>query len=222
MSSLGNRIKYIRDDILRVNQSNFAGKLGFSRIATISDYEKDKRSPDITALRKIATLGGITLDWLLTGEGPVTIHDRDTSTHVKEAGKTIYTGGVVTVEVYAMACEGGLKGFPSGDPIDAMTVPSSDCKEGTMAVRLSGDCMSPTILDGATVGIDTTDRNLISGKLYAVWQRYEGVTIKRVYVYHDRIVLKPDNTSFPETVVPTSGMGEEFIVGKVKWVYQSY
>ena len=45
MSTLGERIKYVRDGILKVNQSAFAEMLGFSRVATISDYEKIRETP---------------------------------------------------------------------------------------------------------------------------------------------------------------------------------
>ena len=69
MSTLGERIRHVREKILKVNQAEFARDLGFSRVATISDYEKDKRSPDVAVLRKIASIGSVTLEWLLTGRG---------------------------------------------------------------------------------------------------------------------------------------------------------
>ena len=71
MSTLGERIKYVRDGILKVNQSAFAEMLGFSRVATISDYEKNKRNPDITTLCKMADIGVISVEWLLTGKGSI-------------------------------------------------------------------------------------------------------------------------------------------------------
>ncbi|MBI5810620.1 MAG: helix-turn-helix transcriptional regulator [Deltaproteobacteria bacterium] len=71
MLTLGDRIRHIRSKILRFNQAVFADNLGFSRIATISDYEKNKRNPDIIALRKMASLANVTIEWLLTGNGPI-------------------------------------------------------------------------------------------------------------------------------------------------------
>ena len=56
MSTLGERIKYVRDGILKVNQSAFAEMLGFSRVATISDYEKNKRNPDVATLCRMADI----------------------------------------------------------------------------------------------------------------------------------------------------------------------
>ncbi|MBI5598922.1 MAG: helix-turn-helix transcriptional regulator [Deltaproteobacteria bacterium] len=222
MLTLGDRIKYIRDDILKINQSAFADMLGFSRIATISDYEKNKRNPDISTLCKIANLSSISLDWLLTGKEPIFISGAEKSPGANDIGKPIYFEEYMTVEVYPMASSGRPREFPKGEAIGAVSVPKRDFKAGVVAIRVEGESMSPTILDGAIVGIDTTDRHLLSGKLYAVWLNYEGVTIKRVFVYPDRIVLKPDNPTFPETAIPTGSAGDEFIIGKIKWVFQRY
>jgi phage repressor protein C with HTH and peptisase S24 domain len=222
MSTLGERIKYVRSVILKMNQADFAEKLGFSRVATISDYEKDKRSPDITTLRKIASSGTVTLDWLLTGEGPVSIYETRGAAEAKEARKTVYSGDFVRVNVFDMSTAGNTKDFPAGEPVDIFYIPRKDYKMEVAALRLEGDSMSPTILDGATVGIDRSERHLVSGRLYAVWLGYEGITIKRVFVYPDRVVLKPDNRAFPETDIPTDLKGDDFIIGRVKWIFQRY
>ncbi|MCK4738962.1 MAG: helix-turn-helix domain-containing protein [Deltaproteobacteria bacterium] len=225
MSTLGNRIRYIRDDVLRLNQGTFAKQLGFSRIATISDYEKNKRNPDITTLRKIANLGSVTLDWLLTGEEPTTLLPSENTNNGREASsKTIYTAGFVSVEVFPMAEAGSPEVFPACEPIDAISIPRRDYAVSIVAIRTEGDSMTPNVLDGAYVGIDINDKKLISGKLYAVWQNYEGVSIKRVFVYPGCIVLKPDNPAFPETAIPTKNEkpAENFLIGRVKWLYQRY
>ncbi len=222
MSTLGERIKHIRDELLHINQAAFANKLGFSRVATISDYEKNKRSPDIQTLCKIASLGSVSLDWLLTGKGPMFVYSAKELKSTGENAHPVYCEEYVTVEVYGMAGSRGPKEFPKGEPIDAVSIPKRDYKDGMVVIRVEGDSMEPSILDGATVGVDTRDRHLISGKLYAVWLNYEGATIKRVFVYPDRIVLKPDNPTFPETTIPTKNIGEDFIIGRVKWVYQRY
>jgi len=224
MLTIGDRIKHVRDIILKINQAAFAEMLGFSRVATISDYEKNKRSPDISTLCKIADLSSISLDWLLTGKGSIFIPDTaEKPQPSKEAGNPIhFEEEYVTVEVYNIVESGKPPEFPKGEPTGIISIPRKDYKEGTVAVRVAGESMSPNILDGAAVGVDTLDRRLVSGKLYAVWLRYEGMTIKRVFVYPNRIVLKPDNPAFPETDVPITGITEDFIIGKVKWVFQRY
>jgi phage repressor protein C with HTH and peptisase S24 domain len=223
MSTLGDRIKLIRDELLKINQSSFADRLGFSRVATISDYEKNKRNPDISTLCKIADMGSVSLDWLLTGKGP--IEEGKTAAKITDANEaewTLYCEEYITIEAYAIKDSGAPKEFPKGRPVGAISIPKKDFKDDTVAIITEGESMSPNIVDGATIGINTKECGLISGKLYAVWLNYEGVTIKRVFVYPDRIVLKSDNPSFPETTIPSQSIGDNLIVGRVVWVYQRY
>jgi len=222
MSTLGERIRCVREEALGLNQSDFADKLGFSRVATISDYETDKRSPDIAALRKIASLGGVTLEWMLTGSGKMSVYDAEAQLGVSEGGAHVYVGSFLEVKLYDISSAGGPKDFPGGEPVGSAFIPKADYERGRVAIRLKGESMSPNLLDGATVGIDVGDRRLVSGGLYAIWLNFEGVTIKRVFVYPDRVVLKPDNPTFPETAIYNANLSEEFIIGKVVWSYQRY
>ena len=222
MLTLGERIRYVREEILRLNQADFADKLGFSRVATISDYEKDKRSPDIAVLRKIASIGSVTLEWMLTGSGKVSLYESDSPAVLYEGGESVYANSFVEVRVYDISSAGDPKNFPGAEPVDRVFIPKADYEKGPVAVRVKGDAMSPNILHGATVGVDVRDKRLVSGNLYAIWLNFEGVTIKRIFVYPDRIVLKPDNPTFPETAIYKVKPSEEFIIGKVVWVYQRF
>ncbi|MBI5969710.1 MAG: helix-turn-helix domain-containing protein [Deltaproteobacteria bacterium] len=207
-----------------MKQTAFGERLGFSRTATISDYEKDKRCPDIETLRKIAALGSVKLEWLLTGDGPESVEDVLTSTEAKDAGAAPYGEEFVEVNVFDTVGSEKLTDFPASAPIDIIHVRRSDFTKACLAVKVRGDSMSPAVVDGAIVGIGTTDadKRLVSGCLYAVWLSYEGVTVKRVFVLPGKVVLKPDNPAFPETSIPASNTGEDFIVGRVAWVYQRY
>ena len=222
MLTLGEKIRYLRTVLLRENQAAFAERLGFARVATISDYEKDKRIPDVNTLRKIACAGGVTLEWLLTGQDqgcrPRTPELRDhTAGDVRHA-----PGGFVEVKVYEINSAAAPAGFPGTSPGSSLLIPRQDHKDGTVAVRIKGDSMSPCIMDGGVVGIDMGERRLVSGELYAVWLDYEGATVKRVFVFPDRIVLKPDNPAFPDTTIPAGKLCEEHMIGRVVWLYQKF
>lgn len=207
---------------MKLNQAEFAGKLGFSRLATISDYETDKRAPDIATLRKISYMGSVSLDWLLTGQGRVSLLEAGGAGSAKD-GSTAYGGGdFVSVNLYDPATAGPPGEFPASDPIGSIMVPAADCARGTAAIRVPGDGMRPCIMDGAIAGIHAGDKRVVSGGLYAVWLNFEGITVKRLFAYPDRIVLKPDNPAFPETAVYNASRSEEFIIGRVAWVYQKY
>ena len=224
MSTLGERIKYIRGDILKLNQSAFADMLGFSRGATISDYEKNKRSPDISTLCKIADLGIISIDWLLTGSGPATHKNNTACTRTTGEQTQIhrYTGDHISLDVYDKSSGQALEDFPTGDPVDTIYIPQKDSCPGMIGIRIEGDSMAPTIIDNATVCIDTDDCEPVSGKLFAVWLDYEKITVKRLYVYPNHIELRPDNERFPTTTIPAPTAKDKFILGRVKLLYQRY
>lgn len=220
-TTLGDRIRHIREGLLKANQADFARSLGFSRLATISDYETDKRSPDIATLRRIAVTGGVTLDWLLTGDGPSSMLEAAKPGLAKDS-PNLYGGGFAEVRVYDQATAGPPGEFPASEPVDSIMVPRADCEKGAVAILVRGNGMSPSILDGAIVGIDTGSTRVVSGEIYAVWMDFEGVTLKRVFVSPDRVVLKPDNPAFPETAVLKAREREKFIIGKVAWAHQRY
>lgn len=66
--TVGERIKYIRIQ-LKLNQTDFAHKLGLKTSVSVSNYENGTREPDFATIIKIASLGCTTLDWLLKGVG---------------------------------------------------------------------------------------------------------------------------------------------------------
>jgi transcriptional regulator with XRE-family HTH domain len=73
--TLGEKIKQIRKG-LGLNQTDFAKELGFKFPTAVSKFEDNTRTPDKNKLIKIAELGKISLDELLTGEGSMNKNDR--------------------------------------------------------------------------------------------------------------------------------------------------
>lgn len=90
-----------------------------------------------------------------------------------------------------------------------------------IVLRARGGSMSPTISDGALVGVDKSDRQIVSGDMYVVRRPYEGAVIRRVYVSGDEIVLSPESREHQVlTLKDVSPSNVDFIIGKVKWVIQ--
>jgi phage repressor protein C with HTH and peptisase S24 domain/DNA-binding XRE family transcriptional regulator len=222
MSTLGERIRRVRCDILRLNQAEFAKALGFSRVATISDYEKDKRSPDVATLRDISFKGRVSLQWLLAGsEGKAMDDEEERPAMAPDASRPLPREGFAEVKVYDMTDVRGAGEFPGTAEAGSILVPAADSLKCTVAMRVRGASMSPSVLDGAVAGVDGRDRRIVSKGLYAVWLDYEGVTIRRAFAHTDHIALRPDNPMFPETRIPLSGAGEGSILGRVVWLYQA-
>ena len=212
--TLSIKIKNVRKDALKVTQSQFAKKLGFSRIATISDYEKGKRTPDVTTLRKIAELGNTTIDWLLSeGESlppALTSKEQDTTVNRDYINISVYEANIPDINFSE----------PKSLPIEDFLVPKKHYNKNTLAIRFEGLSMNPTILNGAILGINKTDKDLSSGKLIALWMKQGGLIVRRVFVYPDRIELKPDNNTFLTITVKTEDISDDLIVGNVAWIFQ--
>lgn len=205
--TLSQRIKLIRRDTLKVTQSEFAKKLGFSRIATISDYEKGKRSPDVTTLRKIAALGNVTIDYLISEQ---------------ESHRNLpATDNYINIDVYNTDINQIDSENTSNTPVQEFMIHKKYYQKNALTIKFDGDSMSPTMLNGAIVGIDRTEKNLVNGKLFALWIKQVGLTIGRVFVYPDRIELKPDNTDFPTTTIEAKDISDDLIIGSITWTFQS-
>lgn len=65
--TLGEKIRRIRKG-LKLNQLDFAKRLGFKSATAISKFEDNSRTPGKDKLIKIAEMGNISLDELLVGE----------------------------------------------------------------------------------------------------------------------------------------------------------
>ncbi len=209
--TLSTKIKEVRNHILNVTQSEFAKKLGFSRTATISDYEKGKRLPDITTLRKIAELGSVTIDWLISDEDLYKPSGSEDKPENKDyINVSVYKANILDIHTDK----------PKSLPIEDFLIPKKHYQKNTLAIRFEGVSMSPTILNGAILGIDREDKNLTSGKLLALWLKHEGLTIRRVFVHPGRIELIPDNATFPTTTINIKDIDDSLIVGSVTWIFQ--
>lgn len=66
MSATGSRIRQIRG---KASLVSFGEKLGLSKSA-VHQYEQGAATPTLETLVKIAELGSVTLDWLITGREP--------------------------------------------------------------------------------------------------------------------------------------------------------
>lgn len=71
VDTIGSRIAYIRKKS-ELNQKEFAARLGISQ-GNLSDMENNKYSPSAATLLSVIRCFNVSIDWLLTGDGPVII-----------------------------------------------------------------------------------------------------------------------------------------------------
>jgi phage repressor protein C with HTH and peptisase S24 domain len=89
-------------------------------------------------------------------------------------------------------------------------------KPGKLAcLNASGTSMEPTIWDGDSLVVDTSQRDVIDGKVYALW--YEGgERVKRLYrLPGGGLRIKSDNPQFETIELNADGVGHVRIIGRV-------
>ncbi|HBO60533.1 TPA: hypothetical protein DD449_02535 [Candidatus Berkelbacteria bacterium] len=75
MDSLGARIKHIRKEILKCSQEALATLVGMQSKVAVSKWENNEREPEVSVLVTITKESGTSLQWLLTGNGPMMLVD---------------------------------------------------------------------------------------------------------------------------------------------------
>lgn len=67
MDTLGKRIRQARG---KVSQDDFSARIGISK-GSLGFYERDENLPKVDVIIKICSETGVTLEWLMTGAGPM-------------------------------------------------------------------------------------------------------------------------------------------------------
>ena len=84
---IGGKIAELRKE-QGLNQKELAKKIGVSRSA-LSLYEIDRREPDLETVKKIASLFGVTTDYLLGAEGDAMGTEENTNEVAKRIGRNL-------------------------------------------------------------------------------------------------------------------------------------
>lgn len=182
--------------------------LGLTKSALAERKSRDSLPTD--KLEVFCERNAVNLEWLLTGAGA------KSHINAQPHGNADYA----LVEVFALAGADKQRQLRAGGAIQTMAVPKAFITGGIESVTHRGTSMEPCLYDGAVLGVDPRDQQLVSGRLYAVWLDCEGAVIKRVFIEPDRIILKSDNERYPQACVNIRDIGDNLILGRVKWVLQ--
>lgn len=129
----------------------------------------------------------------------------------------------VELQVYITGGAGAPYEFIPSDPIETIVIPRSFCSNSVIPVKVRGRSMERTLRDGAIVGVNRDDRQVVNGELFAIWLPYQGTVIKRLYLDNKKIRLQSDNEEFRSSDIEVALDEvdvEHFIQGRVKWVIQ--
>lgn len=224
--------KALRDAGL--NQSELAVKVGISR-ASVSDWVTgETKTIEGANLTKAAAVLGVDAHWLATGENraaetraayglaPILAWEHD---YDLPAGDYIQ---IPRFEVHLSAGEGdeqkslGLHmqiELIKSEPLAFRTdwIRKMQLKPSKLAsMRVSGDSMEERLHDGDAVVIDTSQTEILDGKIYALW--YDGgERVKRLHrLPGGGLLIRSDNESkYPPIELHGDRAGTVRVIGRV-------
>ncbi|MFI3271044.1 MAG: S24 family peptidase [Pseudomonadota bacterium] len=200
------------------------------RQSSISDAKR-RNSVPADWYMKLFEKFGLNPDWLKKGTGPTYLRTdqgyeptdapigsiMEDPSHFSDPDSK---SSVVTV--YSMSCGSGEVNAPYPLPaIAKLAVPLSYAGQGIQVVRLDASSMEPMISKGAYIGIDVSQKHIVSGEMYGVYIPFEGIALKHVFLdaENSRFVLRSINPNHPEQYLPLEQHASR-IFGRVVWVLQ--
>ena len=207
------------------------------RQSSISDAKRRNSVPADWCM-KLFERFGLNPDWLKKGTGPMYLRTEMGYAPV-EATTALSTYEDVAlysdpdakneiVSVYSMQhwrdndLSEQLDSFASPKVIGKLSVPLSFITPGVKVFQLDSTSMEPLIRKGAFVGIDTVQKQVVSGELYGMRLPYEGLVLKRVFLAPmGEAYLRAENPQHPEMTLPVDKVGEA-LTGRVVWTLNRY
>lgn len=199
------------------------------RQSSISDAKRRNSIPSDWYM-KLFEKFGLNPDWLKKGLGPMYLRTENGYEPVDgpnpgilfEAGRygEPEASGVL-VTVYSMSCDGSDEEGWKLRPESKLNIPQNFASPSVEVVRMDAASMEPVVRRGAYVGLDTAQRNVVSGELYGVYVPFEGLALKRIFLdaENSRFILRSENRSHPDQYVSVDKIGSR-IHGRTVWVLQ--
>tara|TARA_R110002124_G_scaffold163667_7_gene331055 strand:+ start:1897 stop:2586 length:690 start_codon:yes stop_codon:yes gene_type:complete len=223
---MNERIK-ARRKLLKLTQPELAKLIGVTK-ATISQWESAATSPKGENLYNLAKHLMCTTDWLLFSKeakptsnaewaGPMETWDSNTPLSNDEVEIPFY----MEVELAAGHGIAEVTAHYHGPKLRfaKSTLRKSHVDpENAACVRVNGNSMEPVLPHGSTVGVDTSQTNVIDGKMYAI--NHDGMLrIKTLYkLPGGGLRLRSFNTAeWPDERYEGDDLKQIKVIGKVFW-----
>jgi len=196
------------------SQNELASILRINRSAITQARNKD--SIPAKWLLKLYRQYGLNPDWLETGEGRTFLKQADA---VESEFKNI-------PKVKARLCAGGGS-FEVGSEIEGYYafrkewLGSKGISDKMVLMDIFGNSMQPELRDGDTVLVDESQKNILSGAMYAVGVE-DTIMVKRVEKHPNRLALLSDNRDYSPIYLQLEELASIRIIGKVIWVCREF
>jgi phage repressor protein C with HTH and peptisase S24 domain len=194
------------------SQNKLAILLGINR-AGITQAKKMGTVPDKWIL-ELYRKYGVNPDWIEAGKGKMFIAERNGSVVVPEYKSAPY--------VKARLCAGDGS-FEVNETIRDYWMFRADWlnRKGSVShmilIDIYGNSMEPELKHGDTVMIDTSQKDILAGSIYAVGID-DAIMVKRIEKHPGKIVLRSDNKDYEPVYLNRNDMDSFRMIGKVVWI----
>ena len=198
------------------------------RQSSISDAKRRNSVPSDWCM-KLFVRFGLSPDWIMKGTGPMFLRTDEGYAPVDpELPLKAYEGAALysdpnaksdVVSVYSMLDWSSGGGKVSGK----LSMPHSFVQPSVTVFQLDSTDMEPLIRKGAYIGVDTAQKKVVSGELYALGMSYGSVAVRRVFPgsQGEEATLRAENPQHPEAVLSHDVLGDA-IIGRVVWTLNKY
>lgn len=180
--SIGKKIRQLRETA-KLSQAELASVLGVSDKA-VSTWEMEKKTPRMGTLQALADYFGVSKSYLI----------EDSQPEIPQGFRPLPTMRKIP-RVGRIACGEPILAEENIETYD--NVP--DNWKADFTLICVGDSMAPKIQDGDLVAIRQQEQ-VENGQIAAVLIDNEA-TLKRVYVYPDKLILRPENPDYEPIVI---------------------
>jgi phage repressor protein C with HTH and peptisase S24 domain len=235
-------IKAVRGK-LKLSQSELAQRLETSAMA-ISRWERGEFEPSADAYLRLGKLTGDPLCWFFWGRAGLSTadvmrvlpkasrrlrEDRIPTVQIVHAGaeRMLSTKEEVFVAIPLLpvrAATPGEKGDKVADldqlkPKAMLAAPVEWCPNpaSTISLTVKGNSMSPLILDGYIIAVDTseTSHDDLAGNIVVAWNREKGLLVSRLIRFDHTDVLVSDHREYASVLLATESRWR--VIGRVLW-----
>lgn len=210
-AKVGTRIGEIAD--ARGGNSALA-KICDLKESTVRNWRSGVSEPDLSDALGIARAGGVTLDWLATGEGP------------KHPTDFVSSADHVFIPLYDVEAAAGQGAFVNGEPTEQSLAFRRDwlarrigvAEKHLALLSVRGDSMEPTLHDGDVIMVNRADVQISEGIFVFLLDGW--LMVKRLQARADGVWMVSENPKYGESQLPDFKDFDEpsRIIGRVIWL----
>jgi DNA-binding XRE family transcriptional regulator len=228
---------------LNLSQSEFGKKLETSAMA-VSRWERARSQPPADAFIRLGNLAGDPLCWFFWGRAGLST--ADVMRVLPEARRRFNANRIASVQVVhagagkkwpskpatfvaipllpVQAATPGAQGDMVADldqvkPEGMLAAPKEWCPHpaSTISLRVKGDSMSPLILDGYIIAVDTSDvsHDRLIGQIVVASSLDKGLLVSRLIRFDHTEALVSDRREYQSVSLATESRWR--VIGRVLW-----